>query len=49
MCHGDLTPITLEFVPRRYEPNFNIKHTCRNFDRIWAFAAERNISGIGIE
>jgi hypothetical protein len=49
MCHGDLTPITLDLVPHRYQPNFNIKHTCRNFGKIYEFAAKRNISGIGIE
>jgi len=51
MCHGDLTPITLfynestDFVV----PNFRIKHTCRNFAKIWDFAAKRNRSGISIE
>lgn len=51
MCHGDLTPITLTYNHKSefVDPNFRIKHTCRNFDRIWNFAAKRNRSGISIE
>jgi hypothetical protein len=51
MCHGDLTPITLTYNKTKQftDPNFRIKHTCRNFDSIWQFAAKRNRSGISIE
>ena len=49
MCHGDLTPITLELAPHKYKPNFSIKHSCRNWDRVYEFATERNISGTVIE
>ena len=49
MCHADMTPITLDLVPHKYNPNFSIKHTCRNWDRVWDFALERNISGSAIE
>ncbi|KAF2251126.1 hypothetical protein BU26DRAFT_563071 [Trematosphaeria pertusa] len=50
MCHGDLTPITLERkkgLPP-YRPDFRITHTCRNWDRIHEFASSRNTSGYGI-
>ncbi|KAM7220099.1 protein of unknown function (DUF3328) domain containing protein [Rhypophila decipiens] len=51
MCHGDLTPITLRYNQTTdfVEPNFRIRHTCRNFDMIWDFAAKGNRSGISIE
>lgn len=52
MCHGDLTPITLEPMPERRPPvmpDFRIRHSCRNFNKIWEFAVERNTSGVGIE
>ncbi|KAK3312966.1 hypothetical protein B0H66DRAFT_485102 [Apodospora peruviana] len=51
MCHGDLTPITLRYNQSTdfVEPNFRIRHTCRNFDMIWEFAAKGNRSGISIE
>lgn len=52
MCHGDLTPITLHYAENRIPhvmPDFKIKHTCRNFEAIWDFAAKRNTSGISIE
>jgi hypothetical protein len=54
-CHGDLTPIALERIPGvpalplpnppPYKPNFAIQHTCRNFDKIYDFALQRNSSG----
>lgn len=52
MCHGDLTLITLKYDEHRQPhvmPDFRIRHTCRNFDSIWEFAAKRNTSGITIE
>ena len=49
MCHGDLTTINLDIAPGQYKPNFAIKHSCRNWDRIYEFATDRNISGTGIE
>jgi hypothetical protein len=42
MCHGE------NRIPHIL-PDFRIRHTCRNFDSIWNFAAKRNTSGIGIE
>jgi len=43
MCHADLTPITFRYDKKKrplpFVPDFNIKHTCRNWDAIWEFAA----------
>lgn len=47
MCHGDLTPMPLIYDARghpRYAPNFNFVRTCRNFDRIYEWAAKGNRS-----
>ena len=51
MCHGDLTPITLAYDIKEnfVKPDFRIKHTCRDFESIWNFAAKGNRSGISIE
>lgn len=55
MCHGDMTPIMMEAVPGKpalplpnpppYKPNFEIQHTCRNWDLLYDFALSRNSSG----
>jgi hypothetical protein len=52
MCHGDLTPITLYPEATRnppYMPDFAIKHTCRNWDSIYAFAKMGDRSGLMVE
>lgn len=51
MCHGDMTPITIQTKEDHwppYEARFDIRHTCRDFERLHAFAAERNSTGITI-
>ncbi|KAK4545972.1 hypothetical protein LTR36_002536 [Oleoguttula mirabilis] len=48
MCHGDLTPMPLVYDPRghpQYGPNFRVIRTCRNFDKIFEWAAKGNRSG----
>jgi hypothetical protein len=51
MCHGDMTPITLERRDGKkppYRPDFRISHTCRDWDKLYDFAAKRNTSGYGV-
>ncbi|CAG7953747.1 unnamed protein product [Penicillium salamii] len=56
MCHSDVTPLV--HIPHpsgarhggaSWMPNFAVKHTCRNFSRIHAWAAQYNTSGWTIE
>ncbi|KAH8810660.1 hypothetical protein F5884DRAFT_897231 [Xylogone sp. PMI_703] len=52
MCHSDLSLITLRRDDDRLPPvmpDFRIRHTCRNFESVWEFAAKRNLSGITVE
>ncbi len=45
MCHGDITPVLSYYsdVLQHETPDFEIKHTCRNFERIqeWSKARRR--------
>lgn len=47
MCHGDLTPITFEWIPEiaGYIAHHSTPHQCRNFEGIYAWAKERRING----
>lgn len=56
MCHADVTPISNKKRPKGYNPllgewmpDFATHHTCRNFDKIHAWAAKYNTSGFTLE
>lgn len=44
MCYGDMTPIALEWSLNRgyWMPNFEMAHTCRDFDSLKAWAKTRD-------
>ncbi|KAI4868045.1 hypothetical protein F4820DRAFT_411308 [Hypoxylon rubiginosum] len=46
-CHSDVTPQVFQYVPERdmIRSNFNVLHTCRNFDAIRQWALERQLKG----
>ncbi|TKW52087.1 hypothetical protein CTA1_11345 [Colletotrichum tanaceti] len=48
MCHGDITPITFEWIPDidGYIAHHSTEHVCRNFDAIFDWAADRNTTGL---
>ncbi|EME84583.1 uncharacterized protein MYCFIDRAFT_133959 [Pseudocercospora fijiensis CIRAD86] len=47
-CHGDLTPIVQTWQPdlHAYAASQRTVHQCRNFDKIWDWAAGRNTTGL---
>lgn len=52
MCHGDVTPIPLYWkeydesgAPTRYETNWEVTHTCRNWDVLYKWALAGNNTG----
>jgi hypothetical protein len=56
MCHSDVTPIRNKARKKPYNPaigpwvpDFAVHHTCRNFDKIHAWAAKYNTSGFVLE
>ncbi|KAK2008960.1 hypothetical protein LZ32DRAFT_684246 [Colletotrichum eremochloae] len=48
MCHGDITPITFEWIPdiNGYIAHHSTEHMCRNFDAIFDWATVRNMTGL---
>lgn len=48
MCHGDLTPITFEWIPeiQGYIAHHTTEHQCRDFGAIHDWAKRRNTSGL---
>ncbi|KAH8817356.1 hypothetical protein F5884DRAFT_779139 [Xylogone sp. PMI_703] len=52
MCHGDTTPITVyhdyTHDPPKWRTNWEIHHTCRNYDKLHEWALQRNDTGYGI-
>ncbi|RAK81695.1 oxidase ustYa family protein [Aspergillus fijiensis CBS 313.89] len=52
MCHADLTPIPIYWTefdafgsPTRYDTDWEVRHTCRNFNRLYDWALEGNKTG----
>ncbi|CAK1356547.1 uncharacterized protein RHO25_012310 [Cercospora beticola] len=48
ICHGDLTPIRQHWEPslHAYAAEQETVHQCRDFQKIWEWAAERNTTGL---
>ncbi|KAK7018422.1 hypothetical protein R3P38DRAFT_2982688 [Favolaschia claudopus] len=48
MCHADITPIVWQWSPRyqEAEQRDDVVHTCRDFDRIKAWAKERSMGSL---
>ncbi|KAL0931139.1 uncharacterized protein CTRU02_213874 [Colletotrichum truncatum] len=48
MCHGDITPITFEWIPEidGYIAHHSTEHMCRNFDTIFDWSVKRNTTGL---
>lgn len=48
MCHGDITPITFEWVPEidRYIAHHSTEHQCRKFDDIYNWAESKRTRGM---
>lgn len=48
MCHGDLTPITFEWIDEinGYIAHHSTEHMCRNFDAIQRWASGRDTTGL---
>ncbi|KAK1850329.1 hypothetical protein CCHR01_07038 [Colletotrichum chrysophilum] len=48
MCHGNITPITFEWIPDidGYIAHHSTAHMCRNFDAIFDWATVRNTTGL---
>ncbi|KXH46447.1 hypothetical protein CNYM01_08477 [Colletotrichum nymphaeae SA-01] len=47
-CHGDMTPITFEWIPEihGFIAHHSTEHQCRNFDDIFQWATLRNTTGL---
>lgn len=45
-CHADTSVVTFDWIPnyRRAWPNFHIDHTCADWEKLDAWAAERSFS-----
>lgn len=48
-CHGDLTPMEWKQVGNKIILNTQTRHTCRDFDRIHKWAAQRQTKFEDIE
>ncbi|KAK3690281.1 hypothetical protein B0T22DRAFT_379654, partial [Podospora appendiculata] len=48
MCHGDLTPITFEWIPEisGYIAHHSTEHQCRDFESIFEWAERRGAHGV---
>ncbi|KAG1733892.1 uncharacterized protein EDB91DRAFT_1147818 [Suillus paluster] len=46
MCHGDVTMLTYDWVKGSNDPfpNFNIRHQCRNFEKVLDWVDEHRVS-----
>ena len=51
MCHGDITPNTFEWndETQSYLAHHSTRHQCRDFERVYDWAAGRNTSGLIID
>ena len=51
MCHGDLTPITFEWISEinGYIAHHSTEHRCRDFNVIYGWAEGRNTSGFTVK
>ncbi|KAF8999311.1 hypothetical protein BDQ17DRAFT_1179819, partial [Cyathus striatus] len=45
MCTSDIGVITYDWIQGRHEPhlNFSTKHTCQNFDKIFAWNSQHRV------
>lgn len=48
-CHADLTPMQWKRVGNKLILDTSPQHTCRNFDKIQAWASQRSTDFDGIE
>lgn len=50
MCHGDVTPITFEYLPeiKGLIAHHSTEHQCRNFESIYNWAAARQVDGFQV-
>ncbi|OAA36250.1 hypothetical protein NOR_07595 [Metarhizium rileyi] len=50
MCHGDVTPITFEYVPeiRGLIAHHSTEHQCRDFKAIYSWAKGRRVKGFHV-
>ena len=48
MCHGDITPITFEWIDElgSYIAHHTTRHQCRDFDTIYQWAKRRDTTGM---
>ena len=48
MCHGEVTPITFEFIPEIHGliAHHSTQHQCRDFEKIYNWAALRQVDGV---
>jgi hypothetical protein len=50
MCHGDITPITFEWISEidSYIAHHSTEHQCRNFEAIYSWAGGRDTTGFSV-
>jgi len=51
MCHGDMTPITFEWISEidGYIAHHSTEHQCRKFEPIYSWAQDRKMPGLNAD
>ena len=51
MCHGDVTPVTFERKEEGglFHAHHNTAHQCRNFEKIYDWAVDRNTTKMPVD